>query len=137
MTTEYVFGEVNPLETEPRYTTVAKVYEVIGQGLAVGQDLGRDERMTEAIVSCEYAIDAELGRSFPDTGENPEVEGIPVSVQSVARAAAVAIYQSAAAPFGTSGADDFLGTISVAAVVAEAIRRNPQLMGLKVSWGVA
>lgn len=245
----YRFGPLMPLADAPRYTSLADVYEVIGQGLAEGDDAARDARLTEAIISCEWSIDVELGRSFPDPGITElatapwrvfrpnlfllppadgelnvsadgsilemsktdanavdqsawspapteimvldfpiiqgdvwleiqsvtdttfwslvvaqvndvivpaemdgivagitvvtqsqggvgEIQGIPEAVRSVARAAAVSIYQSAAAPFGSSGSDDFLGTISVAAVVADAIRRNPQLMGFKVSWGV-
>lgn len=134
---DFTYGELDPLAAAPRYTSLAAVYQVIGQGLAEGQDLDRDARLTEAIIACEFSIDSELGRSFPDEGTNPEIVGIPEAIKSVARSAAVSVYQSSAAPFGTSGADDFLGTISVAAVVADSIRRNPLLMHFKVSFGVA
>jgi hypothetical protein len=125
MTYPYGTRDLDPLATAPRYTTVADVREVLG---IPASDTSKDARITEAIVAIEWAIDAELGGGF-------EAGSVPVAVSSVARAAAVGVYQSATAPFGSAGSDDWLGTVSVPQIVSEQVRRNPQLMGLKVSFG--
>ena len=126
MTYPYGTRPLDPLATAPRYTSVEDVREVLG---IPASDTSKDARITEAIVSAEWAIDVELGGGFD------AADGIPVAVASVARAAAVGIFQSATAPFGSAGSDDWLGTISVPQIVAEQVRRNPQLMGFKVSFG--
>ena len=125
MTYPYGPRALDPLATAARYTTVPDVREVLG---IPDSDTSKDGRILEAIISVEWAIDAELGGGF-DPGS------VPVAVSSVARAAAVGVYQSSTAPFGSAGSDDWLGTISVPQIVAETVRRNPQLMGLKVSFG--
>ena len=124
MTYPYGNRPLDPLATAPRYTSLVAVKEVLGIDPT---NTTKDDRITEAIVAADWAIDAELGGGF----EAP----IPVAVASVARAAAVGIYKASEAPFGSGGSDDWLGTVSVPAIVSEQVRRNPQLMGLKVSFG--
>ena len=124
MTYPYGNRPLDPTATTARYTSVTDVKEVLG---IPASDTSKDARILEAIVAAEWSIDAELGGGF----EAP----IPQAVASVARAASVGIYKSSEAPFGSAGSDDWLGTVSVPQIVAEAVRRNPQLMGLKISFG--
>ncbi|RPI25080.1 MAG: hypothetical protein EHM57_01955, partial [Actinobacteria bacterium] len=92
------YGALDPLETAARYTTVATVKDRLRIPLA---NSTFDARVLEAIVAAEYALDVELGRSFPDTQTDPlredqpivpEVVGIPIPVKNAATDIAVAVY---------------------------------------------
>lgn len=83
-------------------------------------------------------MDTLNGRSFPDTGINPEIPGIPQGVRTWALDVAVEIWRlrDTAAGF-TAGSDDWVGTIDVLEAARRAIRRNPLALGWRVAWGVA
>lgn len=121
----------------PRYTTVADVKEVLGIDAA---NTDKDDRITEAIVAVEVAMDIAMGRAMPDVddaeGPQPPTLIVPSGWSATAKAGAVGVYKASEAPFGTAGADDWLGTISVPTIVSEAIRRNPLMMGWQVSFGM-
>jgi hypothetical protein len=65
MSWPWSYGVVDPLVTAARYTDVATVKSRIGIPAA---DTTKDAAITAAIVAAEYALDAHLGRSFPDPG---------------------------------------------------------------------
>jgi len=127
------YGPVDPLQTDPRYTTVDTVKEQLRIPAA---NVTFDARVTRAIVSGEYALDANLGRSFPDPEGGP-IEGIPVAVVEAATSIAVRLYKAGDAPAGMAGSDDLFGALDLTEVVRAEISRSPILMGLRVSWGVA
>lgn len=135
------YGEINPLETAARYTTVA----IVKSRLRIPDaNTEYDDRILQSIVAGEYALDAELGRSFPDTATPPDedppivpiVEGIPEAIKSAAADIAVAVYKAGDAP-GVAGSDDFLGALDVTEIVRGELERNPLLRGFRVSWGIA
>lgn len=68
--------------TEPRYTTVDDVKEVLG--IDPG-NADKDDRITEAIVAVEVAMDIAMGRSMPD---NPDGAVTTSGVWSVTRPSA-------------------------------------------------
>ena len=81
-------------------------------------------------------MDVYLGRSFPDTGENPQIIGVPESIQNAALSLAIAFWKEADAPMGTAGSDSFFGELSVAESTRQMLERAPGLVGFRVSWGV-
>lgn len=128
------YGPVDWNVTTIRYTSLADVKQRLG----LGADATWDAQITEATVAAEVALDAHLGRSFPDVDPDPVITVVPEGVKQVALAAAVGVYQSGSAPFGTTGSDAFaLGAVNVPEVIRTEVQRNPLLTGLKVSWGVA
>jgi len=134
------YGPVNPLETAPRYTTLAEVKARLGIA-----DIARDDEITQAIVGAEYAIDAHLGRSFPDGPGVPDVsepgpiQGIPEAVRSAALSASIAVWKEADAPTGTAGSADFIGVIDVSDITRRLISRSVVLRGFMIhdGFGVA
>ena len=126
------FGPVDPLQDQPRYTTL----EAVKQRLAIDH-AQYDDALTQAIVAAETAIDQQLGRSFGDTGDNPEVPGVPQAIRYWALDASIAVWKLADAPFDTLGSDPFLGTLDVRGEVEQVMRRHPLAIGYKVSWGIA
>ena len=128
----FTYGQVNPLATEPRYTTVAKVKELIGPTAPA-----KDERIKTAIVASEIQIDQTLHRSFPDTGSNPEIAGVPLPIVQAATNIAVAVFKAGDSPFGVAGSDEFIGTISVADETRREFAGNPMLYGYRVGFGIA
>ena len=126
----FTYGPVNALATAPRYTTLDAVKLRLGIDGATF-----DDRVTQAIVAAEYAIDAVLHRSFPDTGTNPQWSGVPLAVTQAASNASVATYKANDAPFGIAGADDFLGTIDAFEIVRREVRHAPNLLGFRVGFG--
>lgn len=66
------YGPVDAYADAPRYTDLATVKERLR--IPAG-NLQYDDRITTAIVSGEFGIDAELGRSFPDVGALEGVAG--------------------------------------------------------------
>jgi hypothetical protein len=132
MTTDYTFGPVDPLAAAFRYTTLADVKQRLGI-----DHLEYDDQLTTANQAAETAIDQTLGRSFPDTGDNPEVDGVPAAVQSWALDATIALWKAADAPFGQAGSDTWLGSIDIIGETERVMRRHPGAYGYKVSWGVA
>ena len=132
------YGPVDPLAEDPRYTSLEKVRERLGIG---DTDTSFDDRLTEAIVAGEYAIDVHLGRSFPD-GEGVEdeslpgpVQGIPIAVIVAATQTAVAVYKEADAPTGSAGSEEFLGALEVAEVARRIVTRSIVLKGFQVGAG--
>lgn len=132
LTQPFTYGPVDSLATAPRYTTLEAVKLAIGIPVA---NISKDEQITEAIIAGENAIDRELGRSFPDQGSNPQIQGIPGAISNLAKKAAVAVYSGDHSPFGTAGSDDWMGAISVADAVSNTIKRSPLLRGFQVSFG--
>ena len=132
LTTPPTYGPVDPLETDPRYTTVDEVKERLRIPLG---NTDFDDRITQAIVAGEYGLDAMLGRSFPDPSPDGKIQGIPVAVIEAATSIATSIYKQGDAPTGVAGSDSFIGAFDVAEVVRAEIHRNPVLIGFKVAEG--
>ena len=136
----YTYGPIDPLATEPRYTTVAIVEKAVG----IDSDNYTDA-VKLAIVSAEYVIDVTLGHSFPDpapavddTGIAPPIEGIPEAVSQAAQLGATRILAANDVPGTTAGADDFLGTFDFENETRRALAAmSPLLIGLKRRWGLA
>ncbi len=120
--------------TTIRYTTLDAVKDAIGIPLT---NTDKDEQITEAAIAGESAIDRELGRSFPDSGSNPQIQAVPIAIANLAKKAAVAVYTGDHAPFGTAGSDEWMGAISVADAVSQTVRRSPLLRGYQVTFGFA
>ena len=128
----FTFGPVNPLADQIRYTTLADVKARLGITHAETDDL-----LSDAIISAEVAIDQWNGRSFPDTGANPEIPGVPQAIATWATDASIAIWKAADAPFGQGGGDAWLGALDIQTITERVLRRHPLSLGYKVSWGVA
>lgn len=128
----FTFGLVDPLASTARYTTVDDVKQRMGITHAE-QDLA----LLSAVVAAEVAIDQWNGRSFPDTGDNPEIPGVPEAIRTWALDASIAVWKAADAPFGQGGGDAWLGALDIAQITERIIRRHPLSLGYKVSWGVA
>ena len=129
----FTFGPVDALADGIRYTTLIDVKRRLG---LLVTDTSNDDLITQSTVAAEIQIDQMNGRSFPDTGANPEWPGIPEPIASWATDAAVAVYKRADAPFGTAGSENWIGTLDVADEVERALRRNPLAVGYKVSFGI-
>ncbi len=56
----------------PRYTTV----DAVKKALEIN-DTVNDTEIGQAIAAAELQLDVHLGRSFPDTGTNPQIPGVP------------------------------------------------------------
>lgn len=123
-------------ETEPRYTTVALVKE----RLAIQDtDTSRDDEIKTAIVSAELAMDVWMGRALPDT-EDPDdpavITIIPSAVQSAALSMSIALWNQPDSITG-GGSDAFgFGTIPEN-IIGQYLTRAPQMVGLRVTWGIA
>lgn len=130
--TPFTFGLVDPLASSIRYTTLDLVKRRMGITHAEG-----DTELTAAIIGAEVAIDQWNARSFPDTGLNPEVPGVPEAIRTWAVDASIAIWKAADAPFGQGGADAWLGSLDVQQITERVIRRHPLSLGYKVTWGIA
>lgn len=136
------YGAIDPLATELRYTSLATIKARLG---IPATDTSRDTLITEAGVSAEYAIDVELGRSFPDGPGVPDesqpgpIQGIPLAVITAATQTAIAVWKEADAPVGSAGSDDFFGAIDVADIARRIVTRSVVLRGFKVgqAYGVA
>ena len=118
--------------TTIRYTSLADVK----QRLHI-TDTAWDSILTTAIVSAEIALDKWLGRSFPDTGTNPEFPYIPVDVIQAAGNIAVAVARQMDAPFGTAASGDLFGEIDLGDEVRRSLERSPHLRGYRAQWGVS
>lgn len=129
----FTFGTIDALVDTIRYTTLIDVKRRLG---LLVTDTTNDDLITQSTVAAEIQIDQMNGRSFPDTGANPEWPGIPEPIASWATDAAVAVYKRADAPFGTAGSENWIGTLDVADEVERALRRNPLAVGYKVSFGI-
>lgn len=127
----FTFGPIDALANTIRYTSLDEVKRRLGVNTATDDDL-----ITQSAIAAEVQIDQMNGRSFPDTGANPEWPGIPEPVRSWATDAAVSVYKRADAPFGQAGSDNWIGTLDVRDEVERALRRNPLAIGYKVSFGI-
>jgi hypothetical protein len=132
------YGPVNPLETDPRYTTVDAVKKALG---IVGTD--DDADISQAIVGAEVQIDQMNERSFPDDPltepiHGDEIDGIPDSISLWALDASIAVYKLRDTTSGfQAGSDDWIGAIDTADQARRALTRNPLARGYKVAWGLA
>jgi len=125
------YGPVNPLETEPRYTSLVEVKKALGI-----TDTSFDADLTTAIVAAEVAIDTRNNRSFPDTGDDPAVEGIPEAIRVWALDVSIAVFKARDTTYGQGGSDEWLGIIDIQDEVGKALRRNPLALGWKgADWG--
>ena len=131
-TVPVTFGPVNPLVETIRYTTLVAVKARLGI-----THTEADTELTSAIIAAEVAIDQVNGRSFPDTGLNPEIPGVPQAIANWATDAAIAIWKAADAPFGQGGGDAWLGALDLSAITERVLRRHPLALGYKASFGVA
>ncbi len=127
----FTFGPVDPLVSVTRYTSLDEVKARLG---ITHTDF--DAAMTTAIIAAEIAIDQWNDRSFPDTGINPEVPGVPLAITEWALDAAIAIWKAADAPFGQGGSEAWLGAIDVSNITERVLRRHPLSLGFKRAWGV-
>ena len=126
------FGPVDPLVDFIRYTTLDKVKDRLGIDPA---DTTFDADLTDVIIAAEVAIDQHLGRSFPDTGGNPAIQGIPSAARQVATQASVRVWKEADRAGVVAGSDDWFGEIDIAGSVYQVLMANPVLAGLHISWG--
>jgi len=132
-TVGYTYGVVNPLETDARYTSVDQVKQALNI-----TDTAEDSEILIAIVATETAIDALNERSFPDTGVNPKIDGIPDAIQVWALDASIAVYKLRDTTAGfAGGSDDWIGQIDVGDQARQALRRNPLALSFKVAWGLS
>ena len=133
----------NPLETVPRYTTVAAVKRAMG----IDSD-SWDTEVSEAIVATELLIDYHLGTSYPqdadpNTGTDDAlvpapIEGIPDSIRQAATIGSMKVMTLTQAPFGTAGSDEFVGEIDFGNATQRAFDAvRPLLLGLRREWGLA
>ena len=127
----FTFGPIDPLADQIRYASLDDVK--LRMGIT---HTDYDGQLGLAIVSAEVAIDQWNGRSFPDTGDNPEIAGVPAAIRTWAIDASIAVWKAADAPFGQGGGDAWLGSLDIAAITERVIRRHPLSLGYKVSWGV-
>jgi hypothetical protein len=125
------FGPIDPLVDRIRYTSL----ELVKARLGITHTEA-DVQLTSAIISAEVAIDYWNGRSFPDTGTNPEIAGVPEGIRTWATDASIAVWKAADAPFGQGGGDAWLGALDIQQITERVIRRHPLSLGYKVSWGV-
>ncbi|GAG43282.1 unnamed protein product, partial [marine sediment metagenome] len=113
--------------------TLADVKQTLGI-----TDTFYDTQLTQAIIAAEVSIDQINGRSFPDTGDDPAIPGIPEAISVWALDASVATWKLRDTPTGfTAGSDDWLGAIDATEAARRALRRNPLALGWKVSWGLS
>ena len=127
----YTFGAVDPLATTIRYTTLADVKERLGI-----DDTDKDTILTQSIIAAELALDQHMNRSFPDSGTNPEIEGIPIPVKAAATAAAITVYKAADSPTGFAGSE-YLGELDVGQALWQQFNRNPLLVGYMATGSFA
>lgn len=135
----------DPLAAAARYTTVDDVK------LATGIDAATttyDAEILQAVITIEYLIDVWLDTSFPqdpdpnagtdDALDPPPIEGIPEAVKYAALTGAIKTFKLLDLPFGTGGADEFVGAIEFGTASRRAFNEiRPLLLGLKRGWGLA
>lgn len=107
MTTSPTYGPVDPLASTIRYTTL----DAVKKQLAI-TDTVWDVEITQAIISLEVMMDIHMNRSFPDTGTDPEIDGVPEQVRQAALLGALEVFKLGDAPGGVAGSDDggFIGS---------------------------
>jgi hypothetical protein len=125
------YGPVDPLAATIRYTSLAAVKVALGVAAA-----STDTAITQAIIAAEVAIDQINGRSFPDTGDDPVIDGIPEAIKVWALDASIAVYKMRDLTLGSGGSDDWIGAVDTAEVARRSLRRNPVALGWKVSAGL-
>ena len=128
----FTYGKIDPLEDTIRYASLDSVKQRLGFNTAEW-----DTELTQAIIAGEVAIDISMGRSFPDTGSNPQVVGIPEQIKQASENIGVKIFKTLDAPFGTAGAEGFLGELDLTEMVRREIIFNPLISGYQIAWGVA
>ena len=129
---DYTYGAVDPLASSIRYTTLADVKLALGI-----TDTTHDTQLTSVIVASEIQIDQYLGRQFPDTGTNPEIEGIPEPIKQAATMVAMGVWKMRESPAGVAGSDGWLEPVDVAATVRREFTTNPLLTGYHAEFGMA
>jgi hypothetical protein len=127
------YGPVDPLASTIRYTTLPDVKKALGV-----TDTSFDTELTQATIAAETAIDQMNGRSFPDTGIDPAIPGVPEAIRVWALDASVAVWKLRDTPTGfTAGSDDWLGSIDATEAARRSLRRNPLALGYKITWGLS
>ena len=130
----------DPLETEPRYTTVPEVKTAMG----ITSDK-YDDKVKQSIVALEWLIDSHLSTQFPqdadpnagtdDALDPPPIEGIPEAVKYAALTGSVKTMRLTEVP---GGSDDLIGTIDFGNESRRAFNSvKPLLLNLQRAWGVA
>ena len=133
MTTAPTYGPVDPLAATIRYTTLPDVKKALGIN-----DTSFDTELTQAVIAAEVAIDQLNGRSFPDSGDNPAIDGIPEAIRVWALDASIATWKLRDTTSGfDAGSDDWIGAIDTTEQARRALRRNPLALGWKISAGLA
>jgi len=135
--TLYTYGPVNPLNDAIRYTTLAAVKRALGI-----TDNSWDDEATQAIISLETMADIEMNRSFPDTGDNPEINGIPEQIKQFALLGGMFIFKLMDAPGGLAGSDDagFVGVWEAQETARQAFYKyQAMLKGFHAAgaWGLS
>ena len=128
----FTHGTVDYLATVARYTTV----DAVKQRLAIVDDVTRDDQILSCIIASELALDVFMHRSFPDTGDNPQIPGIPDGITQAALQTAIATWKEADAPTGSSGSDSFMGALSVSETTRTMIQQSAILIGFRTGFGV-
>ena len=129
----FTFGQINYLYTgDPRYTTV----DAVKKALEI-TDTILDVEVAQAINAAELQIDVRLDRSFPDTGTNPQIPGVPSAIQVAALSATIGTLKLRDTVYGSAGTDDWLGSVDVGEQVRRVFLRNPLLAGYVVGFGLA
>jgi hypothetical protein len=128
----FTFGQIDYLYAgAPRYTTV----DAVKKALEIN-DTSLDTELAQAVNAGELQMDVLLNRSFPDTGTNPEIPGVPQSIQVAALSVAIGTFKLRDTIYGSAGTDDWLGSVDVSEQVRRVFQRNPLLMGYKRGWGI-
>jgi len=127
----YTYGDIDPLATTIRYTTLAAVKTRLGIS-----GTQYDTPLTQSIITAEIQLDQYCGRSFPDDGTNPAIEGIPTAIKEAATLAAMTVWKMGDAPTGYAGGD-YLNEVDVARSLWQQFDRNPLLTGYHAAWGLA
>ena len=130
----FTYGEIDYLAAVARYTTVLAVKGRMG---IEPTDVSRDAEILSAIIAAELALDIFMQRSFPDTGTNPQIEGVPDGISQAALQTAIAIWKEADAPTGSTGSDAFMGALAVSETTRTMIQQSAVLIGFRVAFGIA
>ncbi len=133
----------DPLETEPRYTSVDAVKKAVGI-----DDSSLDDAVKLSIVTVEWMIDSFLGTSYPqdpepdplpdgqDPLDPPPVEGIPEALRKAALLAAIRALKLDETPYGSAGGEPFFGEVTPDTAGRAFNSVKPILIGLRRRWGI-
>lgn len=120
MTSGPTYGPVDPLVSTIRYTSLAD----LKQRLNLENTTEWDSQLTTAAITAEIGLDRFNSRSFPDTGTDPEIAGIPEDIKNAAFQAALGVFALGDAPLGIAGSEEFIG--QGVQTISDVIRRAAQ-----------